>query len=379
MLAEGLEILILLLSLVALLYQGAAIVLAYEMPRLGPAAPGPSPPGESLLVVIAARDEEEEIGRCLDALARQELEGFATVVVDGCSTDRTREIVRLRAPAVRLLEEPPLPEGWVGKNWASSLGAGSSGSEWILFLDADVRLHPATLRTALGWAEREGADLATLAPTVETVGIWERIVMPFYIQMVLTYFRTPHVNRDRSPAAMANGQFLLVRRSAYEALGGHAAVRSAVLEDVRLAELFKRQGRRLRVAYAPDLLVTRMYRDRREMFEGLLKNVHGGRFSALRQVAFLAGLVGFFWLPLAVLPLGLLEGSLLLSLWGAFLVVALFGKHVAFDRGVGGSGAMGLLFPVAVGYYLELVGVSLVRGIRGRPLGWKGRHYPLER
>ncbi|HEV2165646.1 MAG TPA: glycosyltransferase [Thermoplasmata archaeon] len=367
-------------SLAALLFQGVAILLALEMPKLGPppSTPGPRayPP---VSVVIAARNEELDLPGCLDDLVAQDYPGLEIVVVDGGSTDRTREIAKARAPRVRLVEEPPLPEGWVGKNWACDVGYRATSADWVLFTDADLRYHPTAVRATVEWAEREAADLATLAPRIETVGFWEKVVMPFYAQMVLTYFRTPHVNRAGSRAAMANGQYTLVRRSAYERVGGHAAIRSAVLEDVRLAQRFRAAGLRLRVAWAPDLLSTRMYRDRREMFEGLLKNVHGPRFSGARQAAFFAGLVGFFWLPFAVLPLGLLWGLPALALWGAILDLALFAKHAAFARGLRASAQYGLAFPIAVGFYLVLVAASLARGLRGRPLEWKGRAYPIER
>ncbi|HXQ48818.1 MAG TPA: glycosyltransferase family 2 protein [Thermoplasmata archaeon] len=363
-------------SVGVLLYQGLAIVFAYEMPTLAPAPPGPAPPGR-VSAIIAARNEVDELPLTLDTLLAQDAPNLEIVVVEGGSTDGTRAVIDARAPRVRRVDEPPLPDGWVGKNWACWNGAARATGDWLLFLDADVRTHPSAVRTVAGWAESERADIATIAPRVEMHGFWERLVLPFYIQMVLTYFRAPCVNRAASSAAMANGQFLLIRRSAYERIGGHAAVRSYVLEDVAIARRARAAGLTLRIANAAELATTRMYRDRHEMFEGLLKNVHGAEFSASRLVGFLAGLVGFFLLPLAVLPLGLWAGSLLLIAVGAFLWVALFGKHVAFAHVVGGGAAYGLLFPLAVVYYLGLVTVSLVRGRRGRPVTWKGRSYPL--
>ncbi len=365
-------------AVVALLYQGLALWLAAEMPRLDPEAPGTpggAPPRVS--VVIAARDEEDELPATLDGLLAQDYPNLEIVVVEDGSVDGTRSVIDARAPRVRRIEAPPLPPGWVGKNWACWTGARATSGERLLFLDADVRLDPASVRTTLDWSVREGADLATVAPRVEMRGFWERVVLPFYIQTVLTYFRAPHVNRDRSKTAMANGQFWLVPRSTYDVLGGHEAVRSLVLEDVAIARRFRAAGRRLRIAWGPAMAVTRMYRDRHEMFEGLLKNVHGQEYSALRLVAFLFGLVGLFWLPLGLLPLGLVVGSPLLTGVGAFLYVALFGKHVVFSRSVGAPAAYGLLYPVAVGFYVVLVATSLVRGLRRRPVVWKGRSYSV--
>jgi chlorobactene glucosyltransferase len=380
MLSEALLLIVLVGSLAAFLFQGYAIVMALGMPRLDPpvaaAGGGPWP---RVSVVIAARNEELDLPATLDDLLAQDYPDLEIIVVDGGSTDGTRSVALARAPRVTLVEEPALPAGWVGKSWACDVGFRASRGDWVLFTDADMRYHPATVRACVAWAHQEDASLATLAPRFESVGFWEKVVLPFYAQMVLTYFRTPRVNRPDSKAAMANGQFTLVRRAAYEAVGGHRAVRSMVLEDVALAQRFRAAGLRMRVAWAPALLTTRMYRDRHEMFEGLLKHAHGLRFSAARQVAFLAGLIGFFWLPLGVLPLGIAAGVPWLAAWGAVLYLALFGKHVAFARGLQGPAVYGLLFPVAVGFYVALMLTLLGRGLRDRPLEWKGRAYALER
>jgi chlorobactene glucosyltransferase len=365
-------------AVAVLLFQGVALLFALEMPRLDPAPPDRvARPRPLVSVVIAARNEEEDLPGTLDSLLAQDYPSLEIAVVEDGSTDGTRAVIDARSPRVRRVDPPPLPAGWVGKNWACWTGARATRGEWLLFLDADVRLHPAAVRTSMDWAEREKADLATIGPRVEMKGFWERVVLPFYVQMVLTYFRAPHVNRPDSKTAMANGQYWLTRRASYEQLGGHEAVRSVVLEDVSIARRFRAAGLRLRLAWAPTLAETRMYRDRRELFEGLLKNIHGESFSAARQVGFLLGLFGLFLLPLALLPFALGEGNLWLAGVGAFVYVALFGKHVLFARAVGGDPVSGLLYPLAVGFYLVLVATSLVRGVRRRPVVWKGRSYSL--
>ncbi len=363
-----------------LLYQGLALWLAREMPALvpTPAAAG-TDPAASVSVVIAARDEEADLPAALDALLAQDLPGLEIVVVEGGSRDRTREVIDARSPRVRRIDEPPLPPGWVGKNWACWVGARATRGDWLLFLDADVRLAPSAVRSMLAWATAERASLTSIAPRVEMASFWERVVLPFYVQMVLTYFRAPHVNRDRSRTAMMNGQCWLVRREEYRALGGHEAVRGVVLEDVAIARRFRAAGRRIRIAWAPELAVTRMYRDRHEMFEGILKNAHGTSFSAARQAGFVAALVGLFWLPLGVLPIGLGLGNLPLIVTGAVLEVALFGKHAVFTHALGVRAAYGLLFPVAVGFYVVIALTSLRRGLRRGSVTWKGRAYVLDR
>jgi len=379
MLPFGVEVALILASIAVLLYQGFALLLASEMPRLDPSLPpaasGPALPRVS--VVVAARDEEEDLPATLDDLLAQDYPDLEILVVEDHSADRTGEVIDARAPRVRRVNPPPLPNGWVGKSWACWNGAEAASGEWLLFLDADVRLHPSAIRTTVEWALREHADLATIAPKVEMRSFWERVVLPFYMQVVVTYFRAPHVNRPRSRAAMANGQYWLTPRTTYFAMGGHEAIRSIVLEDIAIARRYRAAGRTLRLAWAPALARTRMYRDRAELFAGLLKNVHGTRFSAVRLLGSIAGLIGLFLLPLGLLPLGLATGDLLLSGLGAFLYIALFGKHVAFARAVGAPAAYGLLFPVAVGYYVVLLATSLSRGLRGKPVAWKGRGYPM--
>jgi chlorobactene glucosyltransferase len=363
-----------------LLYQGAAILFAFQLTRFGPALPDLSTVSHGRVsVVIAARNEEADIGPTLDALLAQDYPDLEIVVVEGGSTDRTRAVIEARAPRVRYVPEPPLPPGWVGKNWACWTGANATEGPWLLFLDADVRTHPAAIRTTLEWAERERVDLATLGLHVEMVGFWERLVLPLFMLRVLTYYRAHRMDRPGSKSAMANGQYWLTRRTTYESLGGHEAVRGRVLEDVAIARRYRDAGLRVRFAWTPEIGSTRMYRDRSEMFEGLLKNVHGLDFSAARQVRLLAELVGMFLVPLALLPLGLATGNLLLTGLGAFLYVALFGKHLAFTHSVGAPAAYGLLFPLGVGWYVVLVATSLARGVRGRPIAWKGRLYPLDR
>ena len=378
MLSLWLELLLVAASIAVLLYQGFGLLLAFEMPRLDPAPPNSDAAAlPRVSIVIAARNEEVDLPATLDDFLAQDYPNLEILAVEDGSTDRTGDVIDARAPRVRRINPPTLPDGWTGKNWACWNGAAAATGEWILFADADIRTHPTAVRTAMEWALREHADLATLAIKVEMRSFWERMVLPFYIQVVLTYFRAPHMNRPKSKTAMANGQFWLTPRSVYKAVGGHEAVRSIVLEDVAIARRYRAAGRTLRVAWTPVLAQTRMYRDRTEMFEGLLKNVHGTEFSPARLVGSLAGLVGLFLLPLGLLPLGLLTGDLPLTLLGGFLYVALFGKHVAFAQAVGAPARYGLLFPAAVAYYVVLVWTSLMRGLRHKGVAWKGRSYPM--
>jgi chlorobactene glucosyltransferase len=369
-------------TILVLLYQGVAILLAYRLPTVDREARDPRgddrrSPGPS--VIVPARNEELDLPACLDSLLAQELPPREIFVVEDGSTDRTREVALARAPRVSLVEPPPLPPDWVGKSWSCWTGAQRAAGDWLLFLDADVRLAPSALGVALRRAEAEQADLFSFGPEIEMRSFWERTMLPFFIQLVLVHLGLVSTNHDDGGKAFANGQFLLIRRAMYDRVGGHAAGRSIVSEDLALAERVRSVGGRIRFVSARRLAATRMYRDRAEIFEGLLKNLPGTQYSAAREGGFAAALIGFFLLPLAVLPLGLALGSLPVVALGLVLWVALFGKHVAFARAVGAPGAYGLLFPLAAAVYAGFALITLGRGWTGRSVVWKGRAYPVRR
>ena len=371
--------------LLVLVGQGVPVLFAYRMPRFPESASGEGGNLPSLAVIVPARNEEGSLRACLDSLAAQDYRSsggsLEVIVVDGNSSDRTREVARAHPLGATVLDEPPLPKGWVGKNWACHQGYQRSRGEYLLFLDSDLVLAPSVLRRAVLQARREGTGLLSLASRIVMQGFWERVVMPLFTQFVLVYFVAPRTNVDASRRAMANGQFMLFTRGCYGSVGGHAAIRGTVLEDVRLAQRVKGQGHRLRVYWAPDLVSTRMYANRKEMREGLLKNLHGTRFSAFRQLA-LAGLVAFFFLgPPAILLAGAIGA--IPPIWGilsGLLVAVTAAKQVGFQRTLegGGTGAYGLLYPLGALFYLGLFASSLARGLAGREVTWKGRAYPMD-
>jgi glycosyltransferase involved in cell wall biosynthesis len=367
-------------AVLVLLYQGAAILFAYQLTNLEPLPPTPTPPSRGRVsVIIAARNEADDLGATLDDLLAQDYPDLEIVVVEGGSTDATRAVIAARGSRVRCVDEPPLPDGWVGKSWACWVGAQATDAPWLLFLDADVRTHPAAVRTAVEWAFRDHLDLASIGVRVEMVGFWEKLVLPIWVQRILMAYRPAHMQRARPRAPMANGQFWLTPRSAYVRTGGHEAVKAWIMEDIAIARRYRDLGLTLRFAWSPPLGRTRMYRDYPEMYEGLLKNAHGLEFSAARQTGVLVALFAFYLLPLGLLPLGIFEGNEILIGVGAFLYVALFGKHVGFAASIGSPAGYGLLYPVAIVWYMGVTAVSLGRGIRHRPVTWKGRAYALER
>jgi hypothetical protein len=241
-------------------------------------------------VIVPARNEEACLKSCLESLVEQSGVPFEIIVVDDHSTDRTRDIAASFS-AVRVVEAAPLPNGWTGKNNAVATGARDAHGEWLLFTDADTFHLPGSLARSLDEAQKNGVALLSYSPEQIVTGIFEKAVMPVIFAELASKYRPSEVSDPNSPAAAANGQYILVTREAYDAVGGHAAVRSSLLEDVELARLVKRSGRKILFRFGGDAVRTRMYRSFSQLREGWTKNLAilfpaPGRLATLRLVEF---------------------------------------------------------------------------------------------
>jgi glycosyltransferase involved in cell wall biosynthesis len=223
-------------------------------------------------VIVPARNEQTCLGACLESLVAQAGVSYEIIVVDDHSIDRTREIGR-SFPGVQVIEAGPLPNGWTGKNNAVTAGARASRGDWLLFTDADTVHLPGSLARSLHEAKRQGAALLSYSPQQIVKGFWEKAVMPVIFAELASYYRPSEVSDPASPAAAANGQYILITREAYDAVGGHAAVAGSLLEDVALARAVKQSGRKIRFRYAADAVRTRMYRTWEHLREGWTKNL----------------------------------------------------------------------------------------------------------
>lgn len=294
--------------------------------------------GPVVFIIVPARNEEACLGRCLESLVTQTGIDFEIIVVDDASTDRTGEIARSFS-SVRVISAPPLPEDWTGKNNAMAAGVKVANGKWLLFTDADTVHKPGSLAKAVAEAEQHGAALLSYSPEQEVRTFWEKAVMPVIFAELAATYPPSKVNDPTSPIAAANGQYLLISREAYDAVGGHAAIANSLLEDVALARLVKSSGRRIFFRYGGDAVRTRMYRSWPQMKEGWTKNLALLFFPAsslaclrsseaifiaitLAQSAFLltlkiVGSAGFATLPLGgcLMPafLGLLTCGLMMT------------------------------------------------------------------
>ena len=333
-------------------------------------------------VIIPARNEEASIVRVVESVAI-ELDVGEVIVVNDNSTDRTAQILaelRPRHRKLRVLEAGPLPEGWVGKNHAAARGAAEAAGDWLLFTDADTYHYPGSARRALIDAVDHDAVLVSYSPEQEFGTWWERALIPFVYCRLALAFSFERVNDPGQPDAAANGQFLLVLRDAYEAVGGHAAVASEILEDVALARRVKKGGYGIYFTAPIGVVRTRMYRSFMAMWRGWTKNLYplvGGNPSSL-----LLELAEAF--PLAEIGLLLVGLLYLLGARSRLLTPAIcvfagviLARHVAFA-----SALYRNLYPTGYIKYYEvgtvLYNLALIeswwRTTRGRVV-WKGRAY----
>jgi len=373
------------LLLIWLLLAAQTLVNLMVFRELDRASPGGSPDSWPMVsIVIPARDEERSIAATIDAALAQDYPRFEIVAVDDGSTDRTAAEIAARVgdPRLTTLSCPPPPDGWLGKPHALSQGASRATGEWLLFMDADVRLAPSTLRQAVGSCESEGWDHLTLLAHFEQRGFWEEVAMP--LLPVFFFIFTPSflaLSRKRA-LAFGGGAFNLVRRRAYDAIGGHRRIASSVVDDIRLAMELKAAGFATRTRLGMHLVRLRMYHGLREIVEGFTKNAHAvwsGRervMVAASGVLLIINLLPFAWLPLGAL----FPREALLPPWswvGASLAL-LLGCRLVVQRRQGFRLWSVAFHPLAilVGAFVTLR--SLHMAYREGVVRWRGREYRRE-
>ena len=358
------------------------------LPRLTSRTPNLSeaPVGhdELVSVIVPARNEASTIRTLLSSLLATQYHPVEFVVVDDRSTDDTAALVStVSDPRLRLLRGEELPEGWYGKPWACYQGFRAARGSLLLFTDADTQHHPELLGRAVGALLHERAGLVTVSPLQRCVTFWERVVMPQIWFLLALRYHPPAVNRaSRERDVIANGQFILTSREAYETVGTHRVVSHEVAEDLALAQAYLRRGLKLHFAFAEQLMETRMYQNLAQLIEGWSKNIYlGGRRSFPAQ-PFLQALVPLmlagamlFWLA----PSGLLLGSIFVAgfreMAGAAIVASMASTlfWMVMCRQMKIPVFYGAAYPLGALMALYIVARSTWRG--GRRVEWRGRVY----
>jgi hypothetical protein len=352
--------------------------------------PEPPPNAPLISVIIPARNERRNIESSVRSALGANYPNLEVVVVDDRSSDGTGDVARAAAredPRVRVTETTPLPDAWFGKPWACALGAQVARGEILCFTDADAQHGPhLASRAARALADRS-LDMLTLVGHQELGTFWENVVQPHVFWMLASrYGGTESINRSRhTKDKIANGQCIFVRRSAYDAIGGHEAVRDQVAEDVALAQRLFAAGKKTAVIMGRAELTTRMYTSLAEVMAGWRKNVFAGGREAMPwgrvgQLLFplLLLIVPALTLlpPVALAAVALTGGWPTLLLGAAIATAAQLVTWVLVYRFMKAPIRYAAIYPLGAIVFVIIALQAIARGSR---VEWKGRSYLTSR
>lgn len=339
-------------------------------PRLEKAPEAPR--SRKVSVLVPARNEEGNLGVLLPLLARQGWSGLEILVLDDESSDGTARVAAGMGPAVRVIPGKPLPPGWLGKSWACAQLAREASGEVLLFCDADVRPEPGAVAATLALMDRHEAEALTCLPR-QILGSWpERAAVPLVMHLpVLSLLPLPLVHRRPDPAlSLGVGQWFAFTRETYDAIGGHAAVRQELAEDMALARKVKEAGFTLAAALSTRILSVRMYRGFPEVWSGFRKNLvclTGAGWA--RPCAVLAFHLAVFVVPWIMAPMAALGWvSPAWALPAVLLAGLRLGVAVLFREP-----AAAWLWHAPGSLLVAVLAIRSWSGYRNRSLDWKGR------
>lgn len=361
---------------------GGALFPALDL--AAPGRPAATKRGAEPLVsiVLPARNEERNIRGCVESLLAQDYPHFEVIVVDDASTDGTPRILaelrceHPRRERLRVVRVESLPAGWAGKPHAISSGAEHARGDWLLFTDADTHHAPHALSTAMGLAIAHGDDLLSLGTQQDVPDFWGRVLMPLAYTGIAMMYPPEQVNDPASPVAIANGQYILLRRAVYDRIGGYAApsLRATVLDDRDLAREVKRTGARMEMIDGRSLVSTRMYRALGEHWEGWSKNAYAGSRGGLPfYLLMIVGLPLVTIAPLALLLAGIATRRRQLALPGAAAVAATVAYRARVQRGMAVPFRYAWTQPLAGAIFTGILIRSFWRVATGRGVVWRGR------
>jgi len=365
--------------------------------------PAEAPASAPLIsICVPARDEEQNIRRCVESLLAQTYPNFEIIVLDDRSTDSTPRILEelLQTTKVattwqprsddfsrlRVIHGSDLPAGWAGKPHALTQASASARGDWLCFVDADTFAAPEALASCYIKAIETKADMFTIMTFQELDSFWEKVLMPLVLTAMSVGFSPRKVNDPKRRDAVANGQFILIRRAVYDAVGGHERIKDQIVEDKALSEQVKWNGYRLVIADGYEMARTRMYTSLPQMWEGWTKNIYlglrdtpsmlllgaFGATLALIAALFLPAwpLLGFLWLLKGggALALGVIAKSLIV--WAALLWA-----RAAVSHGLGISRLYALTIPLGAGLFAAIMLTSAWKVLSGQGVTWRGRVY----
>jgi cellulose synthase/poly-beta-1,6-N-acetylglucosamine synthase-like glycosyltransferase len=334
-----------------------------------------APAPDVVTAIVPARNEEAVIAACIESLARQ-AQIAQILVVNDQSSDATADVVRScmkETPNLRLLEAGALPDGWVGKNHAVWVGVQQGTSPWLLFTDADAKHASDSVARALQIAHEQQAALVSFSPEQISGNWYEKALIPFIYLRLAKKFSYDQVNDPKSSIAAANGQFLLIRRDVYDAIGGHRGVAGEVLEDVAIALRVKRAGHRIWFGSGNGLVRTRMYTSFGAMWEGWKKNLYrlvgGTPWTVVREIESALPWIAFLLIFLGLkFPFLFFVGVLFLIMRQTIYGLDLARNHYPFSF---------IFYYIPAAFlYAGVLWASYRSHVKGR-IAWKGREYSI--
>lgn len=368
--------------------RGSVPLSRYQPFELGNVSAGSPDRAASPLVsvVVPARNEAHNIEACLRSILSTTFPSIEVIAVDDHSADGTGEIARRVAASDRrltVIDAPPLPDGWFGKQWACHSAVQRARGQILLFTDADTRHTPELIPRAVGALHARGADLLSVMGAQELGGFWERLLQPQVFSFILArYGSTEAMSQSNRPVdKIANGQFFLVKRALYDKAGGHEAVRDHVAEDLRMAQEVCRASGAVHFVEGREFLSTRMYQGLGELMRGWGKNVYAGGRDSL-ELGVLGRVVLRIMFPVPALwnvwpvSLGLVAAAGVLPppvlFWGLSCYAASVLFWMVVNREFGVPAWYAFLYPLGA---LMMAWLLSVAALRGERVKWKGRSY----
>lgn len=349
----------------------------YRLGRLGEFPPVDRHRAPMVSIVIAARDEGAHIEAALATLLGQDYPDYEVIVVDDRSSDDTGSILdRMAAQDRRIavMHVRELPPGWLGKNHALHVGAARARGRYVLFTDADVHLAPDVLSRAVGRMEATGIDHLAAGPDLIMPGLLMQAFGAFFISAFLAFAKPWKASDPKSWFFVGVGAFNLVRRSAYEAIGGHERVRLRPDDDLKLGKVLKRAGYRQEAANGAGVMSVAWYHSLPEMIGGLEKNMFAGVEYSV-ALSLLGGAVQLLLGVAPVVALGLVTGPAQILFGLQVLVgVTILGLHARASR-IPVRAA--LLLPVVTALFVFILWRTMILNLWQGGIRWRGTFYAL--
>jgi len=338
-----------------------------------------SPRFPRVSLLVPARNEEDNIGRCIHSLLKQKYPDFQVIVLDDSSTDSTWSVLEelvARDNRLTIVKGNPVPDGWLGKHWACHQLSKLADGELILFTDADTHHRPDTLRNAVAALLDEKADLVTVFPK-QTVLSWaERLTIPVIPWSLFSFIPIALAHNSKTPrVSFANGQYMLFTRLSYEMIGGHSEVRHNIVDDLALAKRIKLINLRLRILDGTKDITCRMYRDFRQVIDGFGKNLFAAFNYNIPLFMFIWLWLGLVFLePPVIILCGLLGSdisTLSMLLAGSTIAVSLLLWALAYRQFKFAIWQVGL-YPVTTLFFIVIAFRSMILTL-AKKNRWKDR------